>query len=83
MRFCCVCQKQLLQLAWPETALEWEECREERDSTTGQVIWRGLRVRMGMAFGSAEGRKPLNTGDQSLQSQPAHRASIMPLYMHS
>ena len=29
---------------------------------TGALLWRGLRVRMGMAFGRAEHRKPLNTG---------------------
>lgn len=37
-------------------------CGEERDPDTGAVIFRGLRVRMGMSWGKASSKKPLNTG---------------------
>lgn len=55
-------QKELLLISWPEGLMQWVDCREQRDLNTGAVIWRGLRVRMGMAFGRPAYKKPLNTG---------------------
>jgi hypothetical protein len=54
-------QQELLQLPWPEAILQWGACAEERDPG-GRLVWRGLRVRMGLAWGGATYRKPLNTG---------------------
>ena len=62
MRFCSVLQKELLHLPWPEEVLSWLACGEVRDAASGNTIWRGLRVRMGMAYGRPDYRKPLNTG---------------------
>ena len=56
-------QKELLLISWPEALLQWGDCREQRDPDTGAVIWRGLRVRMGMSFGRPSYKKPLNTGE--------------------
>lgn len=58
---CAALQKQLLELDWPAEVLRWESCMEQRD-TDGNLIWRGLRVRMGMAFGRPQVKLPLNTG---------------------
>jgi hypothetical protein len=55
-------QLELLHAEWPEELLTWPDCAREVDPTTGSLLYRGLRVRMGMAFGRAQHRKPLNTG---------------------
>ncbi len=62
VRWCVALQEELLRLDWPPALLEWAECAPEADPATGALLWRGLRVRMGMAFGHVEHRKPLNTG---------------------
>ena len=53
---------ELLTLDWPQQLLSMPECAEEADPFTGRPLWRGLRVRMGMAFGHEAQRKPLSTG---------------------
>jgi hypothetical protein len=40
--------------------LHWQ-CREQHDAD-GRLIWRGLRVRVGMSYGFVNNKKPLNTG---------------------
>lgn len=35
-------------------------CQEER--VNGNLVWRGLRLRIGMAYGMVTNQKPLNTG---------------------
>ena len=76
MRWCCALQDALLRLDWPATLLDWAECAPAHDEATGALLWRGLRVRMGMAFGRAEHRKPLNTGAApapcATPAQPVH-----------
>ena len=62
MRFGVSLQKQLLGLPWPREILDWPDCAEVRDPTSGSVLWRGLRVRIGIAWGKPSYRKPLNTG---------------------
>ena len=66
VRFCSVLQKELLHLPWPEEVLSWLACGEVHDAASGHTIWRGLRVRMGMAYGRPDYRKPLNTGGRRL-----------------
>ena len=66
MRFCSVLQKELLHLPWPEEVLSWLACGEVHDAASGHTIWRGLRVRMGMAYGRPDYRKPLNTGGRPI-----------------
>lgn len=39
----------------------WMNCREQHDAD-GRLIWRGLRVRVGMSYGFVNNKKPLNTG---------------------
>ncbi len=63
MRWCAELQLALLDLDWPESILRWPDCAPEADASTGGLLFRGLRVRMGMAFGRAQHRKPLNTGE--------------------
>ncbi|CAL8470951.1 g10493 [Coccomyxa elongata] len=62
VRWCVELQLALLHVDWPEAMLRWPDCAPETDPSTGTLLFRGLRVRMGMAFGRAQHRKPLNTG---------------------
>lgn len=57
-------QKELLQLDWPPELLAMEGCQELRGEQ-GQRLWRGLRIRMGMAYGYINVKKPMNTGTES------------------
>jgi class 3 adenylate cyclase len=54
-------QQDLMYQNWPPVLLEMEECREQKDAD-GHLIWRGLRTRVGMSWGRATTKKPLNTG---------------------
>ena len=67
LRWAAAMQQELLQLPWPEAILQWGACAEERDPG-GRLVWRGLRVRMGLAWGGATYRKPLNTGEAVMNS---------------
>lgn len=60
--YCCAVQLQLLDLPWPEELLQWPECAAMTDSESGRWLFRGLRLRMGVTWGLADSRKPLNTG---------------------
>ncbi len=55
-------QRELLSLPWPDPILSWQECAEVVSQETGELVWRGLRVRMGMAYGLPTSKAPLNTG---------------------
>lgn len=78
MRWAAVLQKQLLEIAWPEVVLEWPMCSEvyDHENNVGgleQLLWKGLPVRIGMACGKPQYRKPLNTGRQSPKKEIAKR----------
>ena len=77
VRWCVELQLALLHVDWPEAMLRWPDCAPEADPSTGGLLFRGLRVRMGMAFGRAQHRKPLNTGGCSRRCQavPPFQAS--------
>lgn len=78
MRWAAAMQTELLQLPWPEAVLAWGACAEERDAG-GRLVWRGLRVRMGLAWGGATYRKPLNTGEgcvDALRSSSVHLQAL-------
>ena len=51
----------LLRTDWPADVLSLSECAEE-PSPTGRTLFRGLRVKVGIAFGQAASRKPLSSG---------------------
>lgn len=59
--FSSAVQLELMQLDWDPAVLQWEECAPQTDSS-GQLLWQGLRVKVGMVFGTPTLRKPLNTG---------------------
>ena len=52
-----------LQVSWPAAVLQWPECAEFKCPAARRVIWRGLRVCMGIAYGRPQYRKPLKTGE--------------------
>lgn len=64
VRWSAAVQKALLGMNWPEALLQWGDCQPIKDPDTGALLWRGLRVRMGMSWGQPSYKKPLNTGAQ-------------------
>lgn len=59
--FSSAVQLELMQLDWDPAVLQWGECAPQADAA-GQLLWQGLRVKLGMVFGTPTLRKPLNTG---------------------
>ncbi|KAG2432508.1 hypothetical protein HXX76_008853 [Chlamydomonas incerta] len=70
----CHVQKDLLQLDWPPALLRMQGCEEVRGDH-GQRLWRGLRVRVGMAFGYINVKKPMNTGRADYFGELANTAA--------
>lgn len=66
VRWSAAVQKELLEMNWPEILLQWSDCQPHQDPNTGALIWRGLRVRMGISWGRPSYKKPLNTGVHTL-----------------
>jgi len=63
MAFAVTAQENLMHLDYPDVLLQIEECREETDEETGQLLYRGLRASVGFCYGWANFQKPLvNTG---------------------
>lgn len=61
IRWACNLQQDLLSLPWPDELLAMDECRPIY-GPNDELVWAGLRVRMGMAWGLVSSKKPLNTG---------------------
>ena len=62
IRWCAAVQRELLRVDWQdELVTRMRDCGTLADEQ-GRVIWAGLRVRMGMSYGYASIKKPLNTG---------------------
>lgn len=56
MQWCTAVQEKLLAAKWPPGILSHSAAREEKDGS-GEVIYKGLRVRMGISYGSVKGIK--------------------------
>jgi class 3 adenylate cyclase len=50
--WCMEAQLELLKLAWPETLLDHPGAAEEWGDTDDRILYKGLRVRMGVHVGS-------------------------------
>ena len=61
MRWAASVQRELLKVDWPKGLLEWAECAPDYDED-GALLWRGPRVKVGMAVGHDAAKRPLNTG---------------------
>lgn len=61
IRWACHLQQELVVLPWPHRLLQMPDCKPEY-SAAGDLIWAGLRVRVGMSWGTPTSKKPLNTG---------------------
>lgn len=61
VRWAAALQEDLLDLPWPDAVLGWSSSNEVA-GVEGRPMWRGLRVGIGIAWGGATYRKPLNTG---------------------
>ena len=70
LRWACRLQLELLALPWPAALLELPSCApvyagdpsDPGNPAGGALLARGLRVRIGAAWGFAGSKKPLNTG---------------------
>lgn len=62
MTWVAALQAELLHVVWPEAVLAWPECAPAEDPATGALLWRGLRLKVGMAYGAPTSKAPLNTG---------------------
>jgi adenylate cyclase len=72
--WCFTCQCQLLEAPWPTEILESPACREQLDSD-GNVIYRGLSVRMGIHWGRPVCEKDPVTGRMDYFGPMVNRAS--------
>ncbi len=54
-------QSELLNLEWPEALMEHAVMAEERSKNNNKVIYKGLRVRMGMHVGCPQKTKDAMT----------------------
>ncbi|GFR45253.1 hypothetical protein Agub_g6359, partial [Astrephomene gubernaculifera] len=70
----CHLQKELLHLPWPPALLQMPGC-EEVLGGGGQRLWCGLRVRVGMAHGYINVKKPMNTGRADYFGELANTAA--------
>ncbi len=61
VRWAAAVQRELLRVDWPKGLLEWAECAPDYDED-GVLLWRGPRVKVGMAVGHDAAKRPLNTG---------------------
>jgi class 3 adenylate cyclase len=61
VRFSAGFHLQLLEAPWPQELLTYPGCEVQHDHK-GEVIFRGLRARIGIAFGKPTSRKPLGSG---------------------
>lgn len=72
--WCFTCQNQLLEAQWPTEILETPPCREQYDCD-GNLIYRGLSVRMGMHWGRPVCEKDPITGRMDYFGPMVNRAS--------
>ncbi|KAF5842413.1 hypothetical protein DUNSADRAFT_7397, partial [Dunaliella salina] len=75
IQWACRLQCELLHIHWPIVLMRMPECMEERDPITGSLLWRGLRVRIGMAHGFISTKKPINTGQADFFGELANTAA--------
>jgi len=61
VRWAAAVQRELLRVDWPKGLLEWAECVPDYNED-GVLLWRGPRVKVGMAVGHDAAKRPLNTG---------------------
>ncbi|KAG2499572.1 hypothetical protein HYH03_002517 [Edaphochlamys debaryana] len=70
----CHVQKELVHVDWPPALLRMTGCEELRGEQ-GVRLWRGLRVRIGMAYGFINVKKPMNTGRADYFGELANTAA--------
>lgn len=74
VHFCLRAQQSLLQAPWPPVILTTDDAGEVKDGW-GRVIWRGLRVRMGLHVGSPDCRISDLTGRMDYFGPMVNRAA--------
>ncbi|KAL6077383.1 Adenylate cyclase [Balamuthia mandrillaris] len=77
--WCIDAQEKLLEVEWPEALLEHEDSREERipegEEEAGKLLWRGLRVRMGIHVGEPSCEEDPVTGRMDYFGPIVNRAA--------
>ncbi|PGH13020.1 hypothetical protein AJ80_06504 [Polytolypa hystricis UAMH7299] len=72
--WCFTCQAALLEAPWPQEILQTPPCREQYDAD-GNLIYRGLSVRMGIHWGRPVCEKDTTTGRMDYFGPMVNRAS--------
>lgn len=72
--WCVAVQEKLLAAKWPGPLLAQKGATEERDNQGG-VIYRGLRVRMGINYGTPKAEKETSTMRVEYMGTPVHVAA--------
>ena len=67
VRFAASVHVNLVAADWPPQLLALDECAPQL-SSDGSLLFRGLRIKVGIAFGQAASRKPLKSGRAGLHS---------------
>ncbi len=73
VRWGCAIQQSLLELEWPAALLDQEHAGVIR-TDAGQVLYRGLRVQVGIDFGRVFTRRAPFSGDVQYVGKPVERA---------
>jgi hypothetical protein len=78
LAWCCEVQRALVTVEWPEALLEHPGAAEEWGDTDDRVLYRGLRVRMGVHVGQAKAvRDPMRgASSTSARRSTPRRASL-------
>ena len=74
VRFALELQSSLLTADWPEQILQWPGCNEER-SSNGTLLWRGMRVRVGIHVGFPTYQVDPVTGRMDYLGSPINKAA--------
>jgi class 3 adenylate cyclase len=74
LQWCIAVQEDLLKIEWPSKLLENEDSKEERNSF-GNMLYKGLRVRMGVHYGEPTCKIDPVTGRMDYFGKMVNRAS--------
>lgn len=74
VRFCLDTQEKLLQVDWPQEIYEHEKSQIVKNDD-GQLLYRGLRVRMGLHCGNPSCEEDPTTGRMDYFGQMVNRAA--------
>jgi adenylate cyclase len=75
VRWCLEVQKELLEADWPPELLRSPICQGQLSPETGQLLYKGISVRMGIHYGEMECEQDIVTGRMDYNGIPVIIAS--------